>query len=154
MDQEAVVTRIEGKHAYVEVSGAGQGCGRCHESDGCQSGILTRLFRQETREYRIRNTIGARPGERVIVSVAAGTTLRAALLAYLVPVTLLLCGAFAGTALSGAADADSGALLGALSGLALGWVTAYAIRRTPAGEVMQPVLHGKTSTTCLKDACQ
>ena len=28
MDQEAIVARVEGEHAYVEVGGAGGGCGR------------------------------------------------------------------------------------------------------------------------------
>lgn len=152
MDQEVVVARVEGEHAYVEVAEDGQGCGHCHEAGGCQSGILGQLFRQGPRQFRIRNTIGAQPGQHVLVSVAAGATLRAALLTYLLPAVLLLCGAVAGAVLSDAQDADAGALLGALAGLALGWLAAYAIRRTPAGRAMQPFLHGKTSNTCSKDA--
>ena len=33
MDQEAIVARVEGDHAYVEVGGTGGGgCGRCPDS--------------------------------------------------------------------------------------------------------------------------
>ena len=43
MEQEAIVTRVEGEHAYIEVGGASSGCGRCHEAGGCQSNILGKL---------------------------------------------------------------------------------------------------------------
>ena len=78
MDQEAIVARVEGDHAYVELGGAGAGCGRCHETGGCQSSILGQLFRAKPRQYRIANPIGAVPGDPVIVRVASGSTLRAA----------------------------------------------------------------------------
>ena len=50
MDQEAIVARVEGDHAYVEVGGTGGGgCGRCHETGGCQSGGLGQLFNSALR---------------------------------------------------------------------------------------------------------
>lgn len=154
MKQEAIVARIEGDQAYVEVAGAGQGCGRCHEAGGCQSGILSQMFRQAPRQFRIHNTIGAAPGEHVVVCVAEGATLRAALLAYLVPVLLLIAGAFAGTIFGGAENADAGALLGSLFGLALAGAAGYVIRRGPSGQAMQPILVSKSASVCFKEACR
>lgn len=151
MEQEAIVARIEGDHAYIEV-GSAQGCGRCHEAGGCQSGVLGRIFRQTPRQFRIRNTIHAAPGERVIVQVADGTMLRAALVVYLLPVLLLVAGAFAGMALGGTANADGGTLVGALVGIAAAGGIGFLVHKRPAGQAMQPVLLRRSSGICLKEA--
>ncbi|MDR2239485.1 MAG: SoxR reducing system RseC family protein [Zoogloeaceae bacterium] len=129
MEQEAIVARVEGGHACVEI-GSGGGCGHCHEAGGCQSGILGRIFRNKPRQFRLPNHIGAMPGERVIVRVDEGATLRAALLTYLLPALCLLLGAAAGAALNGGGDA--GAALGALAGFALRRTARFAAVAEPA----------------------
>ncbi len=155
MDQEAIVARVEGDQAYVEVGGASDGCGRCHEAGGCQSSILGQLFRTKPRQYRIANPIGAVPGDRVIVRVASGSTLRAALLIYALPVLFLLLGAVAGTAFGGDGNNDSAAALGALLGLVIGILSGLIVRRGPAGKVEEPILIRPNSTYCIsKEACQ
>ncbi|MBI4987420.1 MAG: SoxR reducing system RseC family protein [Rhodocyclales bacterium] len=155
MDQEAIVARVDGDHAYVEVGGAGSGCGRCHEAGGCQSSILGQLFRRKPRQFRIANPIGAAPGDRVIVRVASGAALRAALLIYALPVLFLLLGAFAGTALGGGGDNDYAAALGALLGLTVGILSGLVVRRGPIGKVEEPILVRRCSTFCIsKEACQ
>ncbi|MBI3141083.1 MAG: SoxR reducing system RseC family protein [Rhodocyclales bacterium] len=156
IEQEAIVARVEGDQAYIEVGGQGSGCGRCHEAGGCQSGLLTQLFRPGPRHFRIDNRIGAEPGERVVVRVAEGATLRAALLVYLIPVLFLVAGAFAGTALGGgSASADGAALLGALLGLGAGALVSFALRKGRPGKAMQPLLVRKGSTNCTaKEACR
>lgn len=156
MDQEAIVARVEGDHAYVEVGGTGAGCGRCHEAGGCQSGILGQLFRSRPRQYRIANPIGAVPGEWVIVRVADGATLRAVLLTYALPVLFLLLGAAAGSVLGGeGANNDFTTALGALLGLAVGSLSGLCLRRVSAGTVEIPILVRRYSPqSILKEACQ
>lgn len=155
MDQEAVVARIEGDHAYVEVGGAGAGCGRCHETGGCQSGILGQLFSSKPRQFRIANRIGAMPGDRVVVRVAGGQALRAALLTYILPVLLLLLGAVAGTAQGEAGNSDASAALGALAGLAIGVLAGLTLRQARIGKIAEPVLIRRSSSFCIsKEACQ
>ena len=118
MESTAIVTRIEGQHAMVEVSPVAAGCGRCHEAGGCGSGMLNKSLRpQQLSIYRLPNLVGAAVGDRVIISVPEGSVLRAALLAYLLPVLLLIAGAAVGTVVS---DSDLIAVIGAGSGLALG----------------------------------
>jgi sigma-E factor negative regulatory protein RseC len=154
MDQEAIVARVEGEHAYVEVGGAAGGCGRCHESGGCQSSILGQLFSSKPRQYRIANRIGAAPGDHVVVRIAEGATLRAALLTYVLPVLFLLLGAAAGTAFGGAAN-DASAMLGALAGFALGVLAGLTLRRARLGMVAEPILIRRSSSFCLsKEACR
>lgn len=138
MEQEAVVARVAGKHAYLEVGGGG--CGHCHETGGCQSGILGRLFCSEPRQFRILNSIGAAPGDRVFVHVAEGATLRAALLTYVLPVLSLLLGAFAGNAIGDGGSGDVATALGALCGFALGVLSLLTLRNTGIGRIEEPTL--------------
>lgn len=154
MDQEVIVTRVEGDHAYVEVGATG--CGHCHETGGCQSGILGQIFSRKPRQFRIANRIGAEPGERVVVRLADGETLRAALLTYVLPVLSLLLGAIAGTALGEAGNNDASAALGALAGLAGGVLAGLTLRRSRIGKITEPVIIRRSSSSfCLsKESCQ
>lgn len=155
MEQEAVVARVEGDQVYVETDGAGAGCGRCHETGGCQSGLLGQLFRSQPRQYRITNSIGVAPGERVIVRIADGATLGAAVLAYGLPVITLLLGALIGTALAGADRNDAATALGATIGLAAGFFCGLLIRSTPAFKLAAPVLVRRGSHSCVaKEVCR
>jgi len=156
MDQEAHVTDVEGDYALVEVGKGGSGCGRCHEKGGCQSSIIGQLFGGKPRKYRIRNRIGALPGERVIIRVTDGATLLAALLAYAFPVLFLLLGAVIGTTLAGQAEKnDLGVALGALGGLAAGVLTSIILRATRPGSFDEPELIRLNSRICIsEEACR
>lgn len=134
MDSTAIVTSIEGTDALVEVQPAVPGCGRCNEAGGCGTGLLNQALRPRQRLiYRVTNRIGARIGDGVTITVPDGAVLRAALLAYLLPVVLLIAGAAVGTAVSAS---DVSALSGGAVGLMLGlFVLRLAQRRLAvAGE--------------------
>lgn len=153
MEQEAIVARVEGDQVYIEVGRDGSGCGRCHEAGGCRSGLFSQMFRLGPRQFRMANSIGAAPGDRVVVRMAEGATLRAALLVYLVPVIFLVAGAFFGTALGEGSDAV--AVVGALLGLAGGVLVGFVLRRGAAGEAAQPVLVRRGSGFYVaKEACR
>lgn len=155
MDQEAIVARVEGDQAYVEVGGAGAGCGRCHEAGGCQSSILGQLFRAKPQQYRIPNPMGAVPGDPVVLRAASGASLRAAFLVYVLPVLFLLLGAAAGSAFDLNGNIDLSTALGSLLGLALGIIFSVIARRRPVGKVDGPILLRRSSTFCIsKDARQ
>lgn len=149
MDQEAIVARVEGDQAYVEVGGAGAGCGRCHEAGGCQSSVLGRLFRSSPRQFRILNLIDAAPGDQVIVRVASGATLRAALLTYVLPVLFLLLGAVVGTGSAVTGNNDVSAAVGALFGFAIGILAGTKARQFPIGKVAEPTLVRRNSSICI-----
>lgn len=155
MDREAVVARVEGDQAFVETGGEGAGCGRCHEAGGCQSGLLGQLFRAKPRQFRIGNSIGAVPGERVIVRIAEGATIGAAMLAYGLPVVSLLLGAFVGATLAETERSDAATALGALAGLISGIACGPIIRRTPMYKFAAPTLVRRASHTCVaKETCR
>jgi sigma-E factor negative regulatory protein RseC len=128
-ESEAVVMRIDGDTAVVEVAALPSACGKCGERGGCgkpQSG---------PRCYAVPNTVGAHPGDRVVVCVADGAVLKAAALSYLMPLAFVFGGALAG--------AQYGAeglfpVLGAAVGLAAGMVVLKLVNRRLARR--EPIL--------------
>ncbi len=121
MENHGIILRLDGDHALVEVRPPESGCGRCHEAGGCGSNLLNESLRpQKMNLYRLRNTIGALPGERVIIHIPEGAMLRAALLAYLFPALALILGAALGKAFFAYEAASlAGGALGLLMALAL-----------------------------------
>ncbi len=119
-EAEGRVVRLEGEGAVIEAE-ARAGCGRCDEARGCAAGTLGKLFCRSPRQFRVRNDVGARPGERVVVAVGEGALWRSALAAYGLPLLLILVGAAVGAALAAEPGArDLYAAIGAAFGLACG----------------------------------
>ncbi len=129
-ESEAVVTRLDGDHVWLDVDKTA--CSSCGESGAC--GLNEGKGR---RQQRVRNSVGARVGDRVIISVPDGAVLRAVFHCYLLPLMTVLAAAAGGMALGG----EPGSIMGAAVGLAVGWL---AMRR--AGQ-REPVL-----TIRIKDA--
>jgi sigma-E factor negative regulatory protein RseC len=110
-----LVTRVEDGLAYVQIGARVAGCGRCHEVGGCGSSLLGGAQSQAPRTYRVPNRIGAQVGDDVLLTIPDGALLKVSLLAYLLPVLLVIAGAALGTRLS-----DAMAILGAAAGLVVG----------------------------------
>lgn len=123
----AVVRALDGNEAVVEVEAGG--CGRCHEKGGCGGQQLTQMFCGGPKTYRVDNALGANPGDRVTVAIAAGSVRRTANLAYGIPLTATIVGAALGTAL----DGDVGAILGAGLGLVMSCIHIRLRTRDGAG---------------------
>lgn len=129
----AVVRRLEGDAALVEV--AQGGCGRCHEEGGCGGQNLTQMFCSGPRMWRVDNSLGARPGERVMVAVGQGSVRRVANLAYGVPLLAALLAAALGSSVAG----DPGAMAGAVAGLVVAFAyVRWQTRRAIENPVAQP----------------
>ncbi|MDX9994249.1 MAG: SoxR reducing system RseC family protein [Rhodocyclaceae bacterium] len=120
-ETDAVVVRVEGDHAWVRAQGQGHACGACAQKDGCQAAagrvVESALGQPESRLLCLPNPIRARPGDAVVIRARDGAVLRAAGLAYGLPLLLALCGALAGLELIGSEPA---ALVGMLLGLGAG----------------------------------
>lgn len=128
------VSRVEGDMAVVDVVRS-SGCGRCHEPGGC-GGTNLATGAACVSNYRLANTIGAKPGEEVLVAVPPGSILKAVAWAYGVPGGLMLVGAGMSTAVIGS---DMAALAGAAAGLATGFVLLRLARRKagqPSGQAL------------------
>jgi sigma-E factor negative regulatory protein RseC len=119
-DSEAIVARLEGDQAWLEVLDRPSGCGKCEKSGACGVG-----GDGQVRLQRVRNSINAKVGDTVLVSVPDGAVLKAAAWSYLVPLTLALIGALVGTSAGG----DAAAIVGTALGLGIGWVVLRALDR-------------------------
>lgn len=111
-DSEALVTRVAGEFVVVEVDALPSACGKCGDKGGCsrpQAG---------PRRYAVRNTVGARVGDHVIISVPEGAVLKAAALSYLMPLASVIGGAAGAMAwLGDGVPAVAGAAVGLVVGL-------------------------------------
>lgn len=147
IETRAVVISLSGNEALVETRQGG-GCGHCDSENGCGSGKLSQLFSTRPRRFRVRNEANVQVGSDVTVSLSEGLLLRSALLMYILPLVSL----FAGAAIVGlwapdAGSADGYAVLGALTGLVLGFVLARILALRQRGlAVAQPVIASCTSS--------
>lgn len=125
-ETDAIVVRIEGDHAWVRAAGAGNACGACARKEDCRSaasgsslidGALGEA--QATRLLCLPNTIGARPGDAVVIRAADGAVLAAVWRAYGVPLLLALGGTLAALELFGS---EALAVAGMLFGLGGGFM--------------------------------
>lgn len=110
------VVETDGDYAIVNADEAG--CGRCHEKGGCGGANVGRMFCTAPKRWRVLNPRGAIVGEKVRIAVGEGAVSSSALLIYVLPLAFLIAGAVLGTALA----ADSGGIVGAVSGLLLAWL--------------------------------
>lgn len=123
MEVEAVVTGIQGSDAIVELGRHSGGCGRCHEPGGCGGGggsLIGQFFGPRKAAFRVPNSIGAQVGERVLLRLGDKELLLTALTVYLLPVVLLVAGAFGGVVmveLPGDFSAFAGGLVGFAGGV-------------------------------------
>lgn len=141
IETRAIVIRLEGDEALVE-STQGGGCGSCDSENGCGSGKLSQLFCSQPRRFRVRNDAHAQVGSLVQVTVPEGILLRSALLMYILPLFLMLAGAFAGVQLApDEADSDAWSAIGGLVGLLLGFVLVKSLsQRRLSSSLAQPVI--------------
>lgn len=110
---------------------ARSGCGRCDQPGGCGQNSIFRLFGQRQRQILARSDLALKPGDAVVIGVPEGLLLRASLVVYLVPLLGLVFGAVAGQVLF---SSEPVAILGALSGLTAGFLTAGFWSRRHAGD--------------------
>ncbi|THF67177.1 Fis family transcriptional regulator [Pseudothauera nasutitermitis] len=139
IEARARVLRVDGEQAWLCIDEQAGGCGRCDEPGGCRSVKISTLFRSPQQTFRVRNEIGAQPGDAVRVCMEDGAPLRAALVSYGLGALLAVLGAALGSALVGG---DPATLAGALGGLlaALGLNRMLARSRRWRGGLRMSVL--------------
>ncbi len=125
------VIGIESDVAVVEVGPRATGCGRCHEPGGCGGGLLNLQEGTRARQFRLKNDIGARVGDQVLICAPDGSILISALLSYGLPLAMLIL--FSGLA-TWRFGSDGAALTGGLLGLAIGLLLLRIVssKREPA----------------------
>jgi sigma-E factor negative regulatory protein RseC len=119
------VVAVEGDHAWIECRRGGA-CAVCPGRHACEIA----LFSSPSR-HRLRARTGGQAcilGAEVVIGIPPGALVRAAVLAYGLPLAGLLTGTALG-ALAGTALSPAGALLGLVAGIAA--ATRAGRRRMP-----------------------
>lgn len=124
IEERARVAEAGDGYAWVEIERR-SACGSCHASGGCGTATLAKVWSGRQVRTRAISTLPLRPGDEVIVGLAEGVLLRGALLAYLLPLALMLTGALLGEAAFAGAGEEPVIALGAL-GLGLGFLAVRA----------------------------
>ena len=128
IEEYAEVIRTGQGYAEIrpEVSG---GCSSCASKPGCSSSSLSSVFsfflRKKNGEdanqqtIRVQNPVYAKPGDKVVIGVRANTVLKGSLLAYFLPLLILLISAVIGRSLFGwlGMNAELGSILMGMMGL-------------------------------------
>jgi sigma-E factor negative regulatory protein RseC len=115
--RSGTVLRVEGGLAWVECERGGT-CALCPGRGACETALL---LSGKGSLHRLHARIGARrlqPGMTVVVGVPDGAVLRAAMLAYALPLAALVGGAALGS-IAGPVASGAGAALGLAAGIAL-----------------------------------
>ena len=122
MQAMAQVLRVEAGRAWLRVTDAGGGCGRCDEPGGCRSVQITQAFGLPKAEFVLPTALELRAGDKVVISIPDGAPLKAALASYGLGVVLLVAGAALGSVWSADGTGDFGAALGGLAGFLFAFV--------------------------------
>ena len=137
--ERAVVAEAGPGYAWLDIQRQ-SACGSCHASAGCGTAALAKVWGGKSTRVRAISELPLQAGDAVIVGLADGVLLRGALLAYLLPVVLLLTGAVLGESAFAGAGEEPVILLGAL-GLGLGFlVVRLRSRRLRNDPRYQPVV--------------
>lgn len=139
LETRAVVVLVDGQDTLVQAD-QGIGCGQC-SGKGCGSGKLSQLFCSKPRQFRVDNPIHAQPGDQVIVSVAQGAVLRGVTLLYGLPLLMLIIAASIGSAIGeSGGHSDGYAGIGAVAGLASGYILARLVSSRKSLELAKPYI--------------
>lgn len=124
IEESGRVVRTAGESAWVQTERRSS-CGSCSARKGCGTGALAGLFGARAHEVEVRNPIGARPGEEVVLGISESLLVRGSVAVYLVPLLSLVAGAVLAEGLApqlGWAGSDAPAIFGGLAGLAAGFL--------------------------------
>jgi len=130
IEESGVVLSVQGDMAEVEAQRQSS-CGGCAVTATCGTSLLARHLGGRRSLLRAHNTIGAQPGEAVIIGIPEGALLDASFVAYLVPLLTMIAGGIVGAYIGDwAAPAYTQALsiLSGVGGLAaaLAWLVGFS----------------------------
>jgi sigma-E factor negative regulatory protein RseC len=115
LEQSARVVESSSAGVWVEAVEP-SGCGTCG-GQGCSTRKIAEMLQRRPRQFQVDSDLELLAGERVVIGIAEGSVLHAALRSYGVPLLLMLLGAlFAQWLWPGDLAGVGGMLLGGLAG--------------------------------------
>ena len=121
IEEQALVIFKEDDQVSVEIMRT-KPCGLCGKTQGCGNSIWGKIFSHKRNKLSIKNNIGVKVGDRVMLTIEENYLLRSSLLLYGLPLLFLFIGmVFMDTITQKNSDlwVLVGAIFGMLSGLIL-----------------------------------
>ncbi|MCO7225471.1 SoxR reducing system RseC family protein [Pleionea sp. CnH1-48] len=95
LKESAKVVAVDGDFAWLE-SVAKSGCASCDVNQTCGTGLLSQILGRRAFYTRIPNTLNAKVGEQVLVSIPEKGLLLGSFVLYLLPLLFLFATALVG----------------------------------------------------------
>ncbi len=136
LEESAMVVEVSGGTLWVEALSR-SACSHC-SSSSCTTSVISKLFGIRRNRLHLENSLGAKPGEQVVIGMPDDLLVRAAVHAYVLPLLVMLAAAALGGAL-GISDGLQSLL--ALIGLAIGmFFVRWSTRGAPSQQRFKPQL--------------
>jgi sigma-E factor negative regulatory protein RseC len=142
IEERARVVAVDGDSVLLQTQRQSS-CGSCEVKSGCGTSVLAGIVGQKVTQLKLPNTLGAKPGDEVLLGMSENALVTGSLLVYMIPLVMLLLGALTGELVATQLGMD--AELMPVVGGALGFVLAILLVRgllhkTATGLQMQPVM--------------
>lgn len=89
-EQEGIVLEAQGQFVLISPRSGASSCGACAPSQGCGVARIAQLFGARQPGVRAFNGIGARVGDRVVVTLPDDALFKTSLLVYGLPLATML----------------------------------------------------------------
>ncbi len=99
LEENGIVISISKGMAEVSVMPQ-SACGSCSASNGCGTSLIASMFPERNSRFKVKNPLGAKTGEQVVIGLQESALQSASLILYLIPLAGLIFGAMAGIYLS------------------------------------------------------
>lgn len=142
------VVAVEGDKAWVQTIRA-SACQSCSARAGCGQRALASVSGGRANQVLVINSASARVGDEVVLGIDEQSLLRASLMVYGVPLLLMLAFCIAGFQWLGGSDLS--AIVGALSGMGVGFLLVRRWQSGASGQYQPKMLRVNriASVTCL-----
>ncbi len=88
LEETATVTQADGEWLWLETEPK-SACSHCNAS-GCSTSVIGKAFGNRRNRMRLPNTLGALPGQQVVIGIPEPVLVGASLRAYLLPLVVML----------------------------------------------------------------
>ena len=142
IEETAQVVALDGADLLLQTQRQST-CGSCAVKSGCGTSVVAGIVGQKITRLKVRNTLGAKPGDTVLLGLQEQALVTGSLLVYVLPLLLMLAGALGGEALASAwgMDPELMPVVGAALAFALSLLLVRRVLQKAAiGMQLQPVL--------------
>jgi sigma-E factor negative regulatory protein RseC len=123
IEETALILNCDGEYADIETKPQSS-CGGCESSGVCGAGVFSKVFGNRKTVVRIVNSVGAKPGDQVIIGLQESALSKVSFIFYIVPILSMLLMAILGQEFAlklGYESYDLFAILGGVIGFILGF---------------------------------